>query len=118
MMRDVMTTSKNNTTMIDGTIQRWNTPIPYLFGGLALMLCLIAIALLLLACSFRKSSSSNNGNNNGSRKMASCSTSGSENDTKIVVIMAGDENPTYLAKPLPCPMIIPFNTNHSLVERM
>ncbi|KAL2897024.1 Protein GLUTAMINE DUMPER 1 [Bienertia sinuspersici] len=109
-------TNNNSSTMVDENIHRSNTPIPYLFGGLALMLCLIAIALLILACSFRKSTSSSNGNNNndtsfdGNRKSTSKnSTLGCGNEPKLVVIMAGDENPTYLAKPLPSPMDFDVN---------
>ncbi|KAJ6849790.1 protein GLUTAMINE DUMPER 5 [Iris pallida] len=30
----------------------WHSPVPYLFGGLAAMLGLIAFALLILACSY------------------------------------------------------------------
>ncbi|KAE8710356.1 Protein GLUTAMINE DUMPER 1 [Hibiscus syriacus] len=32
----------------------WHSPVPYLFGGLAAMLGLIAFALLILACSYWK----------------------------------------------------------------
>ncbi|EMS62923.1 hypothetical protein TRIUR3_19625 [Triticum urartu] len=32
----------------------WQSPVPYLFGGLAAMLGLIALALLILACSYWK----------------------------------------------------------------
>ncbi|KAK7364973.1 hypothetical protein VNO80_13723 [Phaseolus coccineus] len=69
--------------------------IPYLFGGLAFMLALVALALLILACSYSKTSSSNDGER--AERM------GLEVDSepKIVVIMAGESNPTYMAKPLP-----------------
>ncbi|KAL6567841.1 hypothetical protein OROGR_001509 [Orobanche gracilis] len=38
------------------SVQRsqWHSPVPYLFGGLAAMLGLIAFALLILACSYWK----------------------------------------------------------------
>lgn len=32
----------------------WQSPVPYLFGGLAAMLGLITLALLILACSYWK----------------------------------------------------------------
>lgn len=121
MMKEVIskTTKTNNTmSMVDGSVQQgWKTPIPYLFGGLALMLCLIAIALLILACSFRKSHPNNNNNGNPKPK-TQFTNKQSQSDVKIVVIMAGDENPTYLAKPLPCPMVIPYNSNNNFVERV
>lgn len=77
------------------------SPIPYLFGGLALMLALIAIALLVLACSYRKRPSSAS-NDDGDSKTTTSSSSQSHDsqEPKILVIMAGDTNPTYLAKPI------------------
>lgn len=35
-------------------VSPWHSPVPYLFGGLAAMLGLIALALLILACSYWK----------------------------------------------------------------
>ncbi|KAL7190669.1 hypothetical protein ACSBR2_022860 [Camellia fascicularis] len=98
-MRPVTTT----TTTVDGSIHQWNSPIPYLFSGLAVMLGLIAFALVILACSYKKSSSSSS-----SSSSSNSSTHAGEMpvrplpemEPKIVVIMAGDENPTYLAKPV------------------
>lgn len=67
------------------------------------MLAVISVALLILACSFRSQYSSSN---------SSDSTSAGDDDhqkltnmvvnsePKIVVIMAGESNPTYLAKPV------------------
>ncbi|EMS45822.1 hypothetical protein TRIUR3_28536 [Triticum urartu] len=43
--------------LINGTVaphSPWQSPVPYLFGGLAAMLGLIAFALLILACSYWK----------------------------------------------------------------
>ncbi|KAM3336829.1 GATA zinc finger domain-containing protein 8 [Capsicum galapagoense] len=91
----------------------WHSPVPYLFGGLAAMLGLIAFALLILACSYWKLSGhieenqegdieqGNNNNNNSSNS--------NSNDIKMVtppileekflVIMAGQLKPTYIATP-------------------
>ncbi|KAM6549308.1 hypothetical protein CsatB_020984 [Cannabis sativa] len=97
----------------DGGSPHWkNTPIPYLFGGLALMLGLITVALIILACSYRKSSSSSS----SSPTAVGAAGGGDDDDDlkrreidevvvdcdepKFVVIMAGDHNPTYLANPL------------------
>ncbi|CAI9772311.1 unnamed protein product [Fraxinus pennsylvanica] len=94
------------------TIQHspWHSPAPYLFGGLATMLGLIAFALWVLACSYWKLSG----------RMNTAEGQGGEGDMeagddkngggavkrplpvleeKIVVIMAGDEKPTFLATP-------------------
>lgn len=55
------------------------------------MLVLVALALIILACSYKKSPSSNH-SGNSVRPVP-------EMEPKIVVIMAGDNNPSYLAKP-------------------
>ncbi|XP_017417853.1 protein GLUTAMINE DUMPER 4 [Vigna angularis] len=85
-------------------IKIWKSPIPYLFGGLALMLALISVSLVILVCSYRKrdsspesSSSSSEAENMKSQPMTKILYTNSE--PEVVVIMAGDHNPTYLAKP-------------------
>ncbi|CAI9782975.1 unnamed protein product [Fraxinus pennsylvanica] len=87
----------------------WHSPVPYLFGGLAAMLGLIAFALLILACSYWKFSS--NGGD-GERDLEAGEGNGSEGseaaivkpppalEKKYLVIMAGQEKPTFLATPM------------------
>lgn len=90
----------------------WRSPVPYLFGGLAAMLGLIAFALLILACSYRKLSGyveqeeSRGGVGSGGDTVigegkAEDGDAGSvkwaPTEQKIVVIMAGNENPSFLA---------------------
>ncbi|KAF7822329.1 Protein GLUTAMINE DUMPER 2 [Senna tora] len=77
----------------------FKSPIPYLFGGLALMLLLIAIALFVLACSHRKRQSSDDEEKSGATKTTP---SVESSEPKILVIMAGDTNPSYLANPISC----------------
>ena len=86
-----------------GGFWHWNSPVAYVFVGLALMLGLITVALIVLACSYRKSLS------NSSRREAELDEKPAKQveiqvdfEPKVVVIMAGDENPTYLAKPVSC----------------
>ncbi|KAJ3677141.1 hypothetical protein LUZ60_002865 [Juncus effusus] len=98
-----------STPSTSGLHSAWHSPIPYLFGGLAAMIGLIAFALLILACSYWKLSGYLEGSNNRDNGDSS---SASEKpaqlpvaatmcyDEKIVVIMAGDENPTFLATPV------------------
>ncbi|KAL6324564.1 hypothetical protein AAG906_013376 [Vitis piasezkii] len=78
-------------------IWRWNSPFPYLFGGLALILGLIGVALIILSCSHKKRTPSPDHDKDKPPK-----TICTEPDTvpRVVVIMAGDENPTYLATPV------------------
>lgn len=76
-----------------------NSPIPYLFGGLALMLSLIAIALIILACSCRKSSSRSQSDARDEKPVKPVNLEADE-DPNVVVIMPGEDNPTFLAKPV------------------
>ena len=91
------------------TAQRspWHSPVPYLFGGLAAMLGLIAFALLILACSYWRLSGYLENNENGSeRDLEAGEGDGSAQkvppvfEEKILVIMAGDAKPTFLATPM------------------
>ncbi|KAL2346636.1 hypothetical protein Fmac_000636 [Flemingia macrophylla] len=86
----------------------WHSPVPYLFGGLAAMLGLIAFALLILACSYWKLSAEFQSQENGERDLESGGHKQSDSATnesvkvyeeKILVIMAGDQKPTFLATP-------------------
>ncbi|KAI3923041.1 hypothetical protein MKW92_006972 [Papaver armeniacum] len=84
-----------------------HSPIPYLFGGLAAMLCLIALSLLILACSHKKLSSFLDNDRERSRNDADEKSTEEETirvpavyEDQIVVIMAGDVKPSYLATPI------------------
>ncbi|EOA28054.1 hypothetical protein CARUB_v10024232mg [Capsella rubella] len=85
----------------------WHSPVPYLFGGLAAMLGLIAFALLILACSYWRLSTSGDDSgegNSGGADEEKESRSGAKAESvayeeKILVIMAGDDLPRYLATP-------------------
>ena len=86
-----------------------HSPVPYLFGGLAAMLGLIAFALLILACSYWKLSGyleggAGRGDEDGSgadgAKPAASDLPPPIWEEKILVIMAGDVKPTYLATPM------------------
>ncbi|KAH7853377.1 hypothetical protein Vadar_001720 [Vaccinium darrowii] len=90
----------------------WHSPVPYLFGGLAAMLGLIAFALLILACSYWKLSGhlsdDDDNNNNSSERDIELGRADTNEKTKlppvfeekILVIMAGQVNPTFLATPV------------------
>ncbi|KAL2329744.1 hypothetical protein Fmac_017325 [Flemingia macrophylla] len=92
----------NSTTMDESRandFRNMSSPIPYLFGGLAITLAVMAVALLVLACSYRRKYYSSNSacDEEKAPKMVNNDVS----ETKIVVIMAGESNPTFLAKPVP-----------------
>ncbi|KAL1548835.1 protein GLUTAMINE DUMPER 2-like [Salvia divinorum] len=84
----------------------WHSPVPYLFGGLAAMLGLIAFALLILACSYWKLSGDLETHGDGERDLEADGGDGSSKaeplvmEEKFLVIMAGQEKPTFLATPM------------------
>ncbi|KAL6287643.1 hypothetical protein ACE6H2_012033 [Prunus campanulata] len=88
----------------DAVLRNWKSPIPYLFGGLALMLGLVAVALLILACSFHKTPSSNSSTSSDAdqdqKPTRPVDIEAADSEPKIVVIMAGEKTATYLAKPI------------------
>ncbi|XP_062016891.1 protein GLUTAMINE DUMPER 1-like [Rosa rugosa] len=87
----------------DAVFSNWRSPMPYLFGGLALMLGLVAVALLILACSYRRTSSNSTSSGREDGKPTSRGVDdieAAEPEPKILVIMAGEKTPTYLAHPI------------------
>ncbi|XP_058113834.1 protein GLUTAMINE DUMPER 3-like [Magnolia sinica] len=96
-----------NTTGAPAQHSPWHSPVPYLFGGLAAMLGLIAFALLILACSYWKLSGYLENGDNSEREAENSDEKPSDSlkippdmEARVVVIMAGDEKPTYLATPI------------------
>ncbi|OWM84696.1 hypothetical protein CDL15_Pgr027483 [Punica granatum] len=77
-------------------VHTWNSdsPLPYLFGGLGLMTILIAAALVILACSYRKRPESSVEDKSVKPTILQL-----EPEPRVVVIMAGDNLPSFLAKP-------------------
>lgn len=86
----------------------WHSPVPYLFGGLAAMLGLIAFALLILACSYWRLSGylENSADNDGRDPEAGEGSGDGEKapppvyEEKFLVIMAGQAKPTFIATPI------------------
>ncbi|CAN4095607.1 unnamed protein product [Withania somnifera] len=82
----------------------WHSPAPYLFAGVASMLVLITFALVILACSYWKRSGfpRDDTESGAGEKLAGDVYKVSKEDfeEKIVVIMAGDLNPSFLATPV------------------
>ncbi|KAJ9557749.1 hypothetical protein OSB04_012363 [Centaurea solstitialis] len=85
----------------------WHSPVPYLFGGLAAMMGLIAFALFILACSYWKLSGYfdhhdgdiESGDGASALPENYTDTKVSEMEEKYFVIMAGEAKPTFLATP-------------------
>ncbi|KQJ95792.1 protein GLUTAMINE DUMPER 1 [Brachypodium distachyon] len=96
-------------------VSAWQSPVPYLFGGLAAMMGLIALALLILACSYlklnsylgtgRASSSSAatggvEGGDGAKSPAAAAPASPAAFADLVAVVMAGEKMPTFLAAPV------------------
>lgn len=77
----------------------WHTPTPYLFLGFAVMMGLIAVALLVLICTRRKPSSRSGGGDGEASSVRVLVPL--DREPKVVVIMAGDHAPTFLASAKP-----------------
>ncbi|XP_050902996.1 protein GLUTAMINE DUMPER 5 [Lathyrus oleraceus] len=81
-----------------GGFKTVTSPVPYLYSGIALMLAIATFALIVLACSCHDNSTSTTLANE--EKTIKNVEKVMDLEPKIVVIMAGDSNPTYLAKPV------------------
>ncbi|KAG8087015.1 hypothetical protein GUJ93_ZPchr0010g7687 [Zizania palustris] len=87
-------------------VSPWQSPVPYLFGGLAAMMGLIALALLILACSYWKlddylgtgsSHHSSSGAASGAGEGDGYGKSPAVFKDVLAVVMAGEKVPTFLA---------------------
>nr|KJB07707.1 hypothetical protein B456_001G039700 [Gossypium raimondii] len=84
----------------------WHSPVPYLFGGLAAILGLIAFALLILGCSYFRlcglldTTTGEGADVESGQKDGDSSEQVKVYEEKILVIMAGEERPTFLATPI------------------
>lgn len=100
------------TTIANGnhSFWQWNSPLPYLFGSLGIMVALITVALVMLACSIHKQSSRASSSTSAAAAAAAMEEksvkvgidedSSNNSAPQILVIMAGDDNPTHLAIPI------------------
>ncbi|XP_076885713.1 protein GLUTAMINE DUMPER 2-like [Bidens hawaiensis] len=91
----------------EASLWNFNSPLIYLFGGIFAILALITSALIILVCCQRKRRFDGDGNEDiergdGDQKTVTAAYNGgdcADSRPKLVVIMAGDEVPTYLATP-------------------
>ncbi|VVB17255.1 unnamed protein product [Arabis nemorensis] len=104
------TNQKISSTVVESSIKPasfthpWRSPVPYLFGGLAAMLGLIAFALLLLACSYwkllRQTDSGDVVGDGEKQRESGEKVEAKIYEEKILVVMAGQNKPTFLATPV------------------
>nr|GMD24966.1 protein GLUTAMINE DUMPER 2-like [Ipomoea batatas]GMD74153.1 protein GLUTAMINE DUMPER 2-like [Ipomoea batatas] len=83
------------------------SPVPYLFGGLAAMMGLIACAVLILICSYWRLSGPLGAGDDADRDPEAGDGNGNDAtapaavvEEKFLVILAGQEKPTCLATPV------------------
>lgn len=81
----------------------WRWPVSLLFGGITALIILIALAFVILACSCWETihSQSNGQSLDASVELVVQADIPGRNieEEKVVVIMAGQEHPTFLARP-------------------
>jgi hypothetical protein len=81
----------------------WSTPTPYLFMGFAIVMSLIAVALAVLLCSRRKEGRREEEEMIIPAGMMSVRVLAplDRESPKVVVVMAGDDAPSFLASATP-----------------
>ncbi|KAG2715300.1 hypothetical protein I3760_03G069900 [Carya illinoinensis] len=84
-----MRLTRSTSASVTAAPNPWKSPVPYLYGGLALMIVLIAGALVILGETPALMPTNND-----------VTVQQLDAEPKIVVIMAGDDKPTYIAKPV------------------
>ncbi|TYJ42442.1 hypothetical protein E1A91_A03G089900v1 [Gossypium mustelinum] len=104
--------SSGNSTVGNDSLLQWNSPLPYLFGGLTIVFGIIGIALLFLACSHWRQSSPELPNAKEEKNNETIQASASM-EPKIVVIMAGDDHPRFVAIPCSFRLIRCWYSNHN-----
>ncbi|GLJ53432.1 hypothetical protein SUGI_1139490 [Cryptomeria japonica] len=89
----------SSSSTIATTHSLWRSPVPYLMGGLGVMIALILFALLLLLCSHYNHNSREHESENNEMGKENMEVDGCDEMERVVVIMAGNDNPTFIAKP-------------------
>uniref|UniRef100_A0A0E0CH47 Uncharacterized protein n=1 Tax=Oryza meridionalis TaxID=40149 RepID=A0A0E0CH47_9ORYZ len=86
----------------------WSTPTPYLFIGFGVVMALIAVALAVLLCTRRKDGGRGVGGEEGGDVVSPGMMSvrvlaplDREAPPRVVVVMAGDDSPSFLASATP-----------------
>ncbi|GLJ30558.1 hypothetical protein SUGI_0605050 [Cryptomeria japonica] len=78
------------------------SPAPYVLCGVSAMLALVAFLLILLVCYFHKTMGEDHITGDCSLHVKNID---SQEEKRVMVIMAGEDKPTFLPKPLatkPC----------------
>lgn len=81
----------------------------YLFCGLSLFFALVALSIVIISCYMRmgRPNSAVRDDTDIKEKPEHCAITVVDDEPRIIVIMAGDRNPTHLATPVPMPIPVP-----------
>jgi hypothetical protein len=97
---------RNNISLGSNRISPGKSPVPYLLAGVGAMLLLIAFALIILGWSYFRERTTEGqevevgGGRKNEMTEGTSSASDDKDDMRVIVIMAGDEKPTFIAKPM------------------
>ncbi|TKY54980.1 GLUTAMINE DUMPER 4 [Spatholobus suberectus] len=78
----------------------WNSSASFLYGGLAPIFGVIGLALLVVACSRCRRSQTESLRHSDVNKCGGVTSPQVNEEPNILVIVAGEEHPTHVAKPL------------------
>lgn len=81
----------------------WRSPVPFLFGSMAAMLGLVALALIILTCSYYWNSLSGDDSDRQKPPDSDGAKGPASLEDSFLVVMPGDVAPTALAIPIPAP---------------
>ncbi|XP_042964698.1 protein GLUTAMINE DUMPER 2-like [Carya illinoinensis] len=106
----VATAPSTPTVSSNAMILRWpsDSPVPYLFLGIAFVFLVIAVAVLVLACSRCRMIARPPAAALPSKEKPGTTTqmrTQEEVEPRIVVVMAGDDRPLFLANPISLSLI-------------
>lgn len=93
-----------------GGFWQWNTPLPYLYCGTAIILAIIASSLLFLLCSYKddpaaaavSDSMADREDGGDEKKKQEMEIRVLDPEPKVVVVFGGDGKPLYVARPQTC----------------
>ncbi|KAM7479778.1 hypothetical protein LguiA_027991 [Lonicera macranthoides] len=81
----------------------------YLFCGLSLFFALVVLSIVIISCYMRmgRPNSAVRDDTGIKEKPQHCAITVVDDEPRIIVIMAGDQNPSHLATPVPMPIPVP-----------
>jgi len=101
---DRLSCKMNEMTVNNGTARykwSWNSSTSFLYGGLAPVFVVICLALIVVVCSRCRRPESETEGEMSVRRLEPNGAAEVDEGGNVLVIVAGEQHPTHLAKPLP-----------------